>query len=443
MAAAVALEDAGVDVTLLEARRSLGGRAGSFEDPQTGEMLDNCQHVLLGCCTNLIDFYRRIGVLSKIRFHSAIHFRDETGTRYDLSGMNGLPAPLHLGAALAKFGLLSLSDRTALTRAMIAMMRLGHDGRDRLADVPFGEWLDAHGQPRSLVERMYDPILISALNEETRRASAKHAIHVFQDSLLANARGWPIGTPTCTLSELYANLPCRDVRLGTRLTSLQFTGSRVTGVEVQTGDVLDADAVILATNFHGVRRWIPETLAARDERFANLDRIESVPILGVHLWFDRPVMLESHAALVRGPLQWLFRKDEGGAAIQGVISAARAWVDRPKEHMLRQFEQQVREVLPTARNARLVRGVIVIEKRATFSPLPGVDRYRAAQAPPLNGGIGNLYLAGDYTRSGWPSTMEGAVRSGYLAAEAVLGGRKTFLIPDLPLEWPARLLSGL
>src|SRR3954452_2465803 len=133
-------------------------------------MLDNCQHVLLGCCTNLIDFYRRIGVLSKIQFHPATHFRDETGKRYDLGGTSGLPAPLHLSAALAKFNLLSISDRAALTRAMIAMMRLGHAGRDQLADLPFGEWLDAQCQPPSLVERMHDPILISALNEETRRA---------------------------------------------------------------------------------------------------------------------------------------------------------------------------------------------------------------------------------------------------------------------------------
>jgi squalene-associated FAD-dependent desaturase len=330
-----------------------------------------------------------------------------------------------------------------LTRAMITMMRLGRDGRARLVDVPFSDWLDEQRQSPSLVERLYDSIIISALNEETRRASAAYAIQVFQDSLLANAGGYAIGMPTCALGELYATLPCRDVRFGTRVTSLHFAGSRVSGAELHNGDVLSADAVILATNYHALRRWIPDELVQHDERFANLDRIESVPILGAHLWFDRPVMGESHAALIGGPLQWVFRKDQSGMAVHGVISAARAWVDREKDAMLKRFEQQVREVLPMAREARLLRGVVVIEKRATFSPLPGTDRFRPAQAPTLNGGIENLYLAGDYTRTGWPATMEGAVRSGYLAAEAVLGGRKSFILADLPLEWPARLMSGL
>jgi zeta-carotene desaturase len=443
MAAAVALESAGANVTLIEARRTLGGRAGSFQDPQTGEMLDNCQHVLLGCCTNLIDFYRRMGVLSKIRFHDAIHFRDEAGRRYDLRGTPGLPAPLHLGTALARFGLLSITERVALTRAMIAMMRLGPEGRDRLADLPFGEWFDQQRQPASLVERLYDPIIVSALNEQTRRSSAKYAIHVFQDSLLANASGYAIGMPTCSLGELYARLPCRDVRLGTRAASLRFATERVVGVELHNGQVLQADAVVIATNFHSVRRWIPEALAQRDERFARLEALESVPILGAHLWFDRPVMRESHAALVGGPLQWVFRKDESGSSVHGVISAAREWVDRAKDVMLREFEAQVRRVLPTASGARLVRGVVVIEKRATFAPVPGSDAGRAAQAPPLNGGVRNLFLAGDYTRTGWPATMEGAVRSGYLAAEAVVGGARRFLVADLPLQWPLRLLSGL
>src|SRR5438270_2292940 len=121
MAAAVALESAGASVTLLEARRSLGGRAGSFEDPQTGEELDNCQHVLLGCCTNLIDFYRRIGAADLIRWERTIHFRDERGRRHDLFGVPGLPAPLNLGPSLLKFGALEWGEKSALISAMLAM----------------------------------------------------------------------------------------------------------------------------------------------------------------------------------------------------------------------------------------------------------------------------------------------------------------------------------
>jgi squalene-associated FAD-dependent desaturase len=452
MAAAVALDSAGCAVTLLEARRALGGRAGSFEEPQTGEELDNCQHVLLGCCTNLLDFYRRVGVSNLIRWEPIVHFVDGHGTRHDLSGSKRLPAPLHLSASMLRFKLLTHAERFAFTRAMVAMMTMGRAGRQDLADTPFGEWLDQHHQPASLVHKMYDPILISALNEESRRASAAYAIQVFQETMLANSTGYLVGLPDCPLSQLYATLPVRGLRLGTRVASLRFDTDphnhtvTATGVELTTGETLSADAVVLATNRHTLRKWVGDDRASKDARFAHLEEIEDVPILGAHLWYDCPVLKESHAALIDGPLQWLFRKDADGKAVHGVISAARAWAGRPKEESLAAFTHQIRTTFPAARDATLQRGVIVIEKRATFSPAPGIDRLRPHQAPPPGpGSIANLYLAGDYTQTGWPATMEGAVRSGYLAASAVAGhlleGRKRFLVPDLPTQWPARLMG--
>lgn len=439
MAAAVALESTGAAVTLLEARRELGGRAGSFEEPQTGEQLDNCQHVLLGCCTNLIDFYRRMGVDQLIRYERTVHFLDPHGGRHDLWAIRGLPAPLHLGLSLSLFGALTLHERFAVARAMTAMLRLGRAGRGTLAGVPFGQWLDEHHQPPGLVTKFYDPILISALNEDSRRASATYAIQVFQEAMLANASGYVIGLPNCPLGELYRRPPCRDLRLGTRVAGIEFADGIVSGVRLQGGELLTADAYVVATNHHAVQKWIPAAVAGRDSRFADLDKLESVPILGAHLWFDRPVMRESHAALIAGPLQWLFRKDAAGQVLHGVISAARDWVNRPKEECLQLFAEQVRSLFPAARDAKLVRGVMVIEKRATFSPLPGSDRFRPTQPPPL-GGVRNLFLAGDYTKTDWPATMEGAVRSGYLAAEAVAPGRE-YIVDDLPIQWPAKMLG--
>ncbi len=440
MAAAVALESTGVAVTLVEARKSLGGRAGSFEDPQTGETLDNCQHVLLGCCTNLIDFYRRTGALRHIHWENSIRFLDDRGCWHRLWGMRGLPAPLHLAAAGGLFSALTLRQRIALARAMLAMLRLGRAGRGELVDVPFGQWLKDHKQPDDLIDTFYNIVLVSALNEDCRRASAAYAIQVFQESLLAHCAAYRVGTPGCPLSDLYGELPCKDVRLGVRMTGLRFSGSAVTGIEL--GDqALDGDAVILAVNYPAMEKWIPLELARTDARFAGLDRLESVPILGAHLWFDRPIMTEPHAALMSGPLQWLFRKpDSDGRAVHGVISAARDWLNRPKEESLEIFTNQIRSKIAAARDAKLKRGVIVIEKRATFSPLPGSDLLRPSQSPP-SAGIANLYLAGDYTRTSWPATMEGAVRSGYLAAEAVLSQPGKFLQPDLPLQWPARWLG--
>jgi squalene-associated FAD-dependent desaturase len=444
MAAAVALETAGVNVTLVEARKTLGGRAGSFQDPQSGETLDNCQHVLLGCCTNLLDFYKRIGAIHRINFERTIRFVDPRGKAFGLYGLPFLPAPLHLGWSMLFFSALSLRERILMARAMLAMLRLGRTRRAAMDDLPFGKWLADHNQPESLIAKLYDAILIGSLNEQTRLSSSSYAIQVFQDALLTNATGYPLGLANCPLSELYGSLPCRDVRLGARVSELAFSNAAVYGVRLTSGQLLDASDVVVATNHHGIRDWIPGNLSAEDSRFAHLDELQSVPILGAHLWFDQPVMTHSHAAFLEGPLQWLFRKDAEGKAVHGVISAARNWLDVPKEDALKQFEAQIRATFPAAASAKLNRGVIVIEKRATFACLPGADRCRPAQAPP-DGGIANLYLAGDYTQTGWPATMEGAVRSGYLAAEAILRKqgqlRSRFLQPDLPGQWPARLLA--
>lgn len=448
IAAAAAADSCGYCVTLLEARRELGGRASSFEDPETDQLLDNCQHVLLGCCTNLRDLYKRLNVADRIEYHRRVHFLDSRGRRFDLWGVSGLPAPLHLGPAMLGFSALTLPERKQVITAMLAMLRMGKAGREKLDGQTFGQWLTEHRQSDRVIQRFYDPVLISALNEETRRASCKYAIQVFQDAMLLNQHGYVVGLPGCALEELYSHRPCADVRLGTRVSEIMFAAGQATGVTLQTGETLNADAIILATNYHAVQRWIPEPLRATDGRFAHLDKLESVPILGAHLWFDKPVMRLSHAALFDGPLQWLFRKDAEGKILHGVISAAREWAEKPRDKCAELFQKQIQQLFPDS-SARLLRQKIVIEKRATFSPLPGSDAWRPAQAPPP-GGIENLFLAGDYTKTNWPATMEGAVRSGYLAADAVTRkiacpvGReqdKTFLVPDLPTQWPARLLE--
>ncbi len=332
MACAVALGERGLRVTLVESRFALGGRAGSFEDAdREGELLDNCQHVLLGCCTNLMDLYRRLGVQRKIAFHKQVYFLNGVGKRFALGGM-GAAGAVSFGAVVCFVWCADARERVAMARAMMAMLRMGKSGREELEGVAFGRWLEKLRQPASLIHKFYDPVLISALNEETRKVSAKYAIQVFQDAMLANAKGYWVGLPACALGELYANVPGVEVRLNTRVEELLFgignskleTRNSITvGVKLRSGAELRADAVVVATNHHAVQRWVPAALRASDARFGGLERLESVPILGAHLWFDRPVMNEEAVALIEGPLQWLFRKDTEGRALHGVISAAR------------------------------------------------------------------------------------------------------------------------
>ncbi len=445
IATAAALRSADILVTLIEARRELGGRASSFQDAHTGELLDNCQHVLLGCCTNLMDCYRRLGVAEKIQWQRTVHYLDADGREFNLWAVGGLPAPLHLGLSMALFSALGVRDRLAMTRAMLAMLRMGPAGRQRLEGEAFGDWLRRMGQSDRLIQRFYDPVLISALNEDSRAVSAKYAIQVYQDAMLGHRDGYVVGLPGCPLEELYANRPCPDLRLNTRVAEIGFNAGIACGVKLSSGEQIAADAVVLATNHHAISRLIPADLFSKDRRFAGLDKLQTVPILGVHLWFDRPVMRQTHAALFEGPLQWLFRKDSQGRVLHGVISAARDWADTPHPVAIEAFTRQLKRLFAKT-GAVMTRSRIVVEKRATFSPLPGSDDLRPMQAPPP-GGIGNLFLAGDYTRTDWPATMEGAVRSGYLAAEAVVkairpdGPAAQFLVPDLSPEWPARLLA--
>lgn len=439
MAAAATLTSAGVRVTLIEASRRLGGRAASHPDPgdPTSEF-DACQHVLLGCCTNLLDFYRRINALQYIAFQPAIRFMTPTGKVYTLGPTPGLPAPLHLGLSFSRFAVLSFSEKLAVARAMLAMCRIPRNQREPLDNIPFGDFLKEHRQPDSLLLKLYEPVLLGSLNEDPRKASARYAIQVFHDALLAHAQGSALGVATVPLSQLYTHLQVDTLLLGKRVTSIATASNTITSLTLSTGETITADAYILATN-HPNAVKILGPAAAQDSRFAGLGQIQSIPILGVHLRFDRPILPDHpHVALLEGPLQWLFRDPTNPHILHGVISAARAAASQPHDQLLASFLKQIHSTLPHAKNANLEHSHIVIEKRATFAALPGTDKLRPPQSP-RPGDLSNLYLAGDYTTTAWPATMEGAARSGYLAAEALTGQR--FLVADLPTQWPAKLLG--
>ncbi|MCC7349203.1 MAG: FAD-dependent oxidoreductase [Phycisphaerales bacterium] len=418
IAAAAALTDGGYRVSLIERREFLGGRATSFRERQTGQLLDNCQHVLLGCCTELLGLYRRLGVGDRIEFFDTIHFADERGRRGDLYACR-LPSPFHLAPAMLGFGLLTMAQKGEIARGMAAMKVLGDEGREAVADWTFGEWLGERGQSAQTIERFWEVILVSALNARVDEIGANYGMQVFQEAFLGDRGGYRMALPRVPLAELYERAVAEEVLFNRRVTGLVVDRrggrARVSGVELADGSRMEADEVVLATAPDSARRILGEEPMFEPIRGA-IGRLRYAPIIGAHLFYDRQVMDVPHLALMGTTLQWLFRKDAAGMHIHGVISAAHDLAEVEVQALQERFEAEIETLLPRAAGAKVQRCVIVKEKRATYCPGPGIDRIR----PDQRTGIEGLTLAGDYTRTGWPATMEGAVRGGNRAARVIL-----------------------
>ena len=453
LSSAVALAEAGCRVRLFEKRPHLGGRAASYVLPG-GEHVDNCQHVTLGCCVNLEDFYRRVGASQKIRYYDRLLFSGPDGRRGFLES-SPLPAPLHMAPWFAVFPLLGWADKFAIARAMLAIAQHGGpppDAGSQAAGVTMLNWLRIHGQTDLAIRRFWEVVLVSALNEELGRMDARYGINVFWKAFLSNRAGYRVGIPSVPLGELYDG--CRvaierrggEVFLRSGIRRLHTSGGRIVAAETERGDLETADDYIAALPYESLPALLPPGVAQSEPVFAGLRHLRVSPITSVHLWLDRPVMSEPFLALLDSTTQWVFNKtllthdsdnddsDGAGQYLQLVISASRGLVPLSRQEIIRHCLGELGRVLPAIRGATLLKGTVIKEVSATFSPVPGSDQWRPSQKSPLPG----LFLAGDWTRTGWPATMEGAVRSGYLAAEAILAAPGKFLKPDLPAEGLAR-----
>jgi squalene-associated FAD-dependent desaturase len=442
LAAGCALAEAGFRVTLFERRPYLGGRASSYQHPGTGEIVDNCQHVLLGCCTNLLDFYRRTGVQDKIRWYEKLTFL-EPGGRASVIAPSWLPAPLHTAPAFLRAECLSFRDKMAIGRAMMALVP------SIPADLgeTFLDWLKRHGQSGQAIERFWKTILVSALNEDLDRVSVPYAAQVVRESFLKSAAAGLMGIPTVPLTELYGTagdyISARGGEIQFRAGVESFR-SEAFGVNVTTnGQEQKFDYLVLAVPFDGLARLLPDTPAAAPLAAA-LGQFSTSPITGIHLWFDRQISDLDHAVLLDRTIQWMFHKsriiqarsDEArengkGSYIELVVSCSRSLVDKSKAEIVDLAVREAQEFFRDEPDAQLLKSIVIKEVNATYSPRPGMDQYR----PKPDTAWPRVFLAGDWTATGWPATMEGAVRSGYLAAEAVArfasGKRASFLVPDL------------
>ena len=427
LAAAAALGGAGFEVDLFESRAFLGGRATSYAIPgESGdsEVIDNCQHILLRCCVNLMDFYRRLGVADRIQFYKKFYFIEPGGRTSTLSA-GRLPAPLHFTESFWNLSFLSLGDKIGVARALLAIRR-EHGRRTDLDRISMLDWLREKRQSERAIRRFWNQVLVSAINEDLGRMAAAHGFQVFWLGFLARSNSYEMGVPAVPLGELYSSDGWKrigNVRLHLRAAadSADVTDGRVSGVMIQ-GQKRTADCYISALPFERAGAVFPQAEIAPD-------RFEHSPITGIHLWFDRSVTQLEHATLLDRTVQWMFNKS-GGRYIEVVISASRDLVEMGRNEVIDLAVRELAEFFPRVRDAKLEKAHVVKEVRATFSPRPGAEALRPLNATKLS----NLFLAGDWTRSGWPATMEGAVRSGYLAAEAVTraaGAPRPFLIPDI------------
>jgi squalene-associated FAD-dependent desaturase len=442
MSAACALAEAGLRVQLIERRGYLGGRASSYRHPGVEEVIDNCQHVLFGCCTNLIGFYRRIGVETKIHWTRSMTMIEPGGQRSVL-GPSWLPAPLHGLPSLLKAKALAHEDKKALMRAFSILLKSSPKGCP--TQWSLGAWLRQNGQTQGAINRFWRLVIASALNADVDEIALPYAAKVIRELFLNSAEAGAMGMSSVPLSELYAGAE----------QSLRERGGEVVfnaGVDRAEWDeeaslwtlpsragVLVADYLVLALPFEAMAKLLPQMPAADgvEALAAQIERHEHGPICSVHLWFDREITELEHAVLLDREIHWMYNKSRlqpsrngKGSYIELVVSASHKFAALSREEAIELAVSELQEFFPVVREARLEKAALVKEVRATFTVPPGINAARPSSVSPWP----NCVLAGDWIATGWPSTMESAARSGHLAAEAICtaaGAPRRVLNPDL------------
>jgi zeta-carotene desaturase len=333
-------------------------------------------------------------------------------------------------------------------------------------DRSFREWLCAHGQTERAMERFWKIVLVSALNEDLERMSVRLAAMVIRDSFLKSARGGQMGVPRVPLTELYSKAGDYIIDRGGKV-ELRASVEDLQPIAAASGPESKVwasragvrlcvngaprmfDYAVVAVPFQSLGRMLPQLREAKPLR-AQLERFETSPITGVHLWFDRRITELDHAVLLDRTIQWMFHKSQilqrettgetGNDYVELVISASKSLVEKSRQEVIELAVRELAEFFPAVKAARLVKATVVKEIHATYAPLPGSDAHRPGSTTPWPA----VFLAGDWTATGWPSTMEGAVRSGWMAAEALCraaGHNQRFLVPDLPAAGFMRLFG--
>lgn len=426
LAAACELASRGYGVTVVEARPFLGGKTYSF--PAESAVLDNGQHVFLRCCTAYIGFLRRLGVLGRTRLQRRLDVPvAEPGGRTGRLAALPLPAPLHLSRALLAYPHLARADRLLVARAALAALRVSDRRLAEYDGETFEQWLRRHGQSASAIENFWDLLVVATCNAPASVVSAATGLFVLRRGFLTDPRGAAIGLPLVGLSELHVDPAVRyvqarggDVRVRSAVQQVCVDGDSATALMLADGRRLTADAFVLAVPWLQMGALLPEQWRTRPP-FAAAARLRAAPIVNLHVRFGARVLRSPLLACVGTPIQWVFDRSgiQGASTDQGQwvtvsLSAAEKYLRMTKREIEEALLPELRRVLQ-APDAPVWRCVVVKEPEATFAPEPGTLALRPGPVTPIR----NLFLAGAWTDTGWPATMEGAVRSGLAAASAL------------------------
>jgi squalene-associated FAD-dependent desaturase len=416
--------DEGCQVTLFEARPLLGGLTHSFS---RGELrVDNGQHVFLRCCTSYLALLKRLGVTDRVEMQPRLAIPILTpGVEAPVwLRRTGLPAPLHLASSLLQYRPLSLLERIRFALAAVALRRV--DPRAAATDEQnFGAWLRRHGQSDQAIAALWELVGVATLNSRADGASLSLAATVFQEGLLTDATAADIGWSRVPLRELHGDpalerLTAAGAQVRTGTTVRRLEPGSADGWQVVTDDGRVAvDQVIVAVPPHAAEQLLPP--GSVDLPVGWAQRLGSSPIVNVHLVLDRPVLDQPFIAGVDSPVQWVFDRTShsgltSGQYIAVSLSAADDYIDMPTAAMREKFLPALAELLPELRAAQVRDFFVTRERHATFRPAPGT----AALRPPPVTATPGVFLAGAWTATTWPATMEGAVRSGESAAAALL-----------------------
>ena len=429
LSAARSLLQDGYAVTLLEKRPFLGGRAFSFRDPQSGCEVDNGQHVFMGCFTYYLDLLRALGVFTQTFMQDSLRTEVIRDGKSGILSSAPLLGALHLVPSFIGYPHLGLLDKLLAIYGLIRVKltdRTKH--AEELDQQTFYQWLRLNHQTERAIDNLWNLIVLPTLNDQIRHVSADMGLMMFQEALLKRPGNATIGFSKVGLTSLTGDASQRYLEerggvlmLGKAVRSLKTEEGRLSGVELSDGTMLSGDAYVSALPFDVLLEILPHELASAPF-FSGAAQLSFSPIVGIHLWYAKPVMEQDFVAFLDSPVQFVFNKSliQGSDSDEGqyvCVSVSGAWdlVDRSKEELRELFAREMEDLFPKARGAHIERFLVVKQPRATFRCVPGVSKHRPPQTTP----IPNLFLAGEWTDTGWPSTMEGAVRSGVFAAKAL------------------------